>query len=857
MPPPKANNKASGPTVRRPGVGKSSGSQIYLPDRAARKAMLAELEKARQQGLNPEMPGYAQFAEYLGRMQTLDTIMDEFSALDPWGLPKKLTAEQKELLEEAMRKTALAGEDFLEEVKKAAPEKEAQMNKGLSGMVGMLQGILSHDYSTLQNYDPKAAPSSLPELMEKSRVKTIELGATQIKAMGGAQSSRIPMSLVNEKGDKRRGFLTKASPVQFKKQFNAGLDMIIDALEDPNDKMRAQNLLKNYRIAKKLKPDCSDEHAIISLLNANFHDKKRPLNPANLQSVLTMLGVPGKKLGKAKLETLVRQWAPLRSISSFINGADLHLKEGDRVDRRNSAMSAVADLMGRPELLARSTDVRFTDEKGLVAEGTFMDYAKGLDLNSNENLQAFSKVSDEPFESPENLSAKPGAFLRQLSDIQVADYLCGNLDRHFGNLIYQTDENGKLIGVQGIDNDSSFGDTVPKENQQIRSLHTVGNMGVISESTKEKIMNMTPAMLKFALRGKGLSEEQLDAAALRLGQLQKAIREGEAHYTNKPLDKDKPYDEGFLRIVPDKDFEKLTIDGLCPPKEKNNPWQKNLFAEVKHWLPRRLLGARSKGFRFEKDKQLEQKPLKEVETGVTVLNKKLSADKMADSLNGISALVTFRDETKYGGAKKLDDLTEGSRTSKQFDNMAAAAKELAALQKTLRHARDSGVQMTAQEYRHYYERLQEAVRRGEETQQLYMERKMKQRKAKDENSLRGKNDYEQRRIDYAKNMGKSLEQVKKQLQEIEAPEAFLKGREDDVRVQAEQRDLDERKAAMEAVRKLHEEKGLASPEELHASLRSDSPQAREITEKFQQEQEKAKQAAEKAKTEGKPKFPGL
>ena len=99
---------------------------------------------------------------------------------------------------------------------------------------------------------------------------------------------------------------------------------------------------------------------------------------------------------------------------------------------------------------------------------------------------------------------------------------------------------------------------------------------------------MNAAMLKFALRGKGLTEEQLDCAALRLGQLQEAIRKGEEHYKDRDLAADlkqkkektecQAYDEGFLRTVPDEAFKDLSIQRLCDPKPINKQgWRKNRY----------------------------------------------------------------------------------------------------------------------------------------------------------------------------------------------------------------------------------------------------------------------------------------
>ncbi len=40
--------------------------------------------------------------------------------------------------------------------------------------------------------------------------------------------------------------------------------------------------------------------------------------------------------------------------------------------------------------------------------------------------------------------------LQQLSDIEVLDFICGNVDRHMGNLIF-TVENNRIVSVKGVD----------------------------------------------------------------------------------------------------------------------------------------------------------------------------------------------------------------------------------------------------------------------------------------------------------------------------------------------------------------------------------------------------------------------
>ena len=82
--------KKNGQTVSE--VDPSFGPQMNIPNRAERKALLEELEKAHEQGREESIPGYGAYAE---KFKALDRLMDEYSELDPWGLPKELTADQK------------------------------------------------------------------------------------------------------------------------------------------------------------------------------------------------------------------------------------------------------------------------------------------------------------------------------------------------------------------------------------------------------------------------------------------------------------------------------------------------------------------------------------------------------------------------------------------------------------------------------------------------------------------------------------------------------------------------------------------------------------------------------------------
>ncbi len=134
---------------------------------------------------------------------------------------------------------------------------------------------------------------------------------------------------------------------------------------------------------------------------------------------------------------------------------------------------------------------------------------------------------------PKALHGVPPGLLSQnkgfqdIANLQVLDYLCGNYDRHYANMFYQFDRNGKLIGVQGIDNDGAFGVIAKKElgrtGENYLHMTNLSNMKAMPKQTAERLMALDAATLKYALRGFGLSEEELTAAEHRLGFLKQSI----------------------------------------------------------------------------------------------------------------------------------------------------------------------------------------------------------------------------------------------------------------------------------------------------------------------------------------------
>lgn len=116
-----------------------------------------------------------------------------------------------------------------------------------------------------------------------------------------------------------------------------------------------------------------------------------------------------------------------------------------------------------------------------------------------------------------------------LSDLEVVDYITGQVDRHCGN-IFVDPASGK---VTGIDNDMAF----PEKDRALMSAErefkgTENMPRIIDRSTADKIMAIKPEDLRESLKGvtkprtgETLSDAEIDGAVRRLEQLQAAIRD--------------------------------------------------------------------------------------------------------------------------------------------------------------------------------------------------------------------------------------------------------------------------------------------------------------------------------------------
>lgn len=693
--------------------------ELYFPSRANRRRLLAELKQA---AAGADLDANQYYRAYVEALENLDRRMDECSAPDKNGLPRNLSVEDRDRLLEDIVKVGNAGEDL---IITAQNDRKAGLT-AVAPMADRLQSLLARDFEALKEYAPENGPKSLPELQAEARTQTIDLRNRNLGGMSNLQNTRIPMTFVNTKGEKRKGVFTKASHVRVKGQFLDLLERAKAQCDTQEARDELDGFLAKYREANigrakhhvgRIAPETSDDYMVGFL----FHELYTVNENEELSRVDLIAHIPGINwalIPKKVQNTLAKGLTELKdNVSNEINAYGLELPDGARLDNRNTCMSAVASLLGVPDLLAKSVNMKFIGEDGKTTEGTFMDFGKGVDLYKKPKL--FRHVGTYPFSAETR-----GKLFRQLADLQILDHICMNQDRHCGNLLYDLDKEGNVIGIQGIDNDSSFGTTY-------YPARRFNRVKVISGSMAEKLKHITPAMLKFTLRGRGLSPQELDMAATRLNHVKLAIKEKR------------------IQVVPDKAFAKYDIDQLSVNSKE---YGENIFHQMKSFFDPR-----------ERDMDLSFTPLPDQQTPdfgeVSTTSRQSTVGGLKDSLGQVGRLIR-NDETGFR-VEKLSSVMRGS--SPEFKEMIQAARNTAALQqKLLQNKKLQDEQLLFEEGAlEAYEEVNQSYEILRGKAETYLRHKAGP--DGDPATVTGKNDYEQSHIDYARKLLQAVDQYKENL----------------------------------------------------------------------------------------------
>ena len=659
----------------------------------------------------------ADYKQYLASLKSLDTAMDSLYE-EKDGLLPEITEENKKELLDKLITAATAGEMFLKNMKE-----HKEIHSPVTSVVDKLQNTLAKTFVSLKDYNP-SIPKTLKEIHEESKSTTIDLKDRNITALGHMQNSRIPMTIYTANGRSRSGVFTKARNFNFADSIKKGID---DAKAQCGElgKFVLDNMvqtIKNTLVRNKCKKDDNttitghepNEYYFAYLLNGLKvnHEAagKTKMDSGILKSTLNQLGVKVEDISGAALKTLGNAMAPFIKLPTVMNAYYLALPEGSRLDNRNSAMSAVARLLDSSSILARSENMKYIDQNGNRVDGTFMEFAKGLDLGNDGTL--LKHINETPLSMG---SAQRGSFIKSIADLQILDALCLNVDRHPQNMSYIVDKEGNITDTQGFDNDSSFGRGILTTNQ-------VKSFRIISESMATKIKNLTPSMLKFSLRGTGLQEPEINAACRRLNQLKSAI------------------DGKMLRIIKDDKFSEITYADVTPEKNERNLIH-HVLEEVREWT----IARREAQIPFVPytDKPPEL-------TKVSSLERRFTAGGLLDTTEKVAEMLN----SKIPGSR-LSDIDKFGRRSEEFTDMLNAARIIEDMPKTINKIKgfDSKNMLNGGYIpKEAYNTMDLGYNNLRSTISTYLNKKVRERNASSVETLRGKNSYEQKRIDFAKQL---------------------------------------------------------------------------------------------------------
>lgn len=519
--------------------------------------------------------------------------------------------------------------------------------KAIAKMAEKTRKFLTSDLKALTALNASVG-ATLPEALENARTAVINLDTSNVKiAKGGCMSSRIPLSISTKDGHKIEGMFTKTTSYDYASKSNALFQKLMDMtasnitkeffrgflLSNDDVTNNTRKFSRTYSFyASLLEHPKKYESAFALLGDANFLDNREFTyqEVSNIKKFLISKDFMTEALNLYK--------------EHFMNTEKLSIEGGANIDKRNTAMSIVANLFGRSDLLANS--VSMTIGTGQEKQtGTFMEFVKGA-----SDLAHLKK--DDPFfdcEIATGIDRRP--VLKDMADLQVIDYICGNVDRHTGNMLYvfDQDEYGDtyLKGIKAIDNDASFGRR--DLSNGLQRLSNVAGMKVISSSMANLVRKITPATLKLSLKGTGLSDAAINEAVARL----RDVKQGINNQT--------------LEVVDDNEWKDFTLNDLKKTDEAMEAHGHGVFS---------LLAKQ-----FDEDHRAEKfkaTQASNADTGIKLANAEMKNNGKGYELNDAEQ-IKARDGINTV-VQELDAVSKVWFGSTKYKNMLASAK---ALQKEL------------------------------------------------------------------------------------------------------------------------------------------------------------------------------
>ena len=426
-----------------------------------------------------------------------------------------------------------------------------------------MQNFMRKELEALYNYDP-SKNWKLERIIDHARQEEVVLPDDKQEKLGGNLNSREVMGLNGRKGVFTARHSWDSSMETLRERYLKDIDA--DHFPDPQMRsaMQAAAEVLFDKRESVVRPFMLDAYLLDSFTTKFGSAEENFMNRAKVSGAVNALNdafrgknIPeiGRSQGdfaaefRKNLADLLEKCSLLENERSLYETAGI--RHGANIDQRNTAMSVTADLLENPGIIARAHDVRIL-QNGQIREGTFMEWAEGTVAGNN----AENTKSD--FTHPKaNLMTRDA--LQQLADLQVADFISGNTDRHLNNAMFKLvpQKNGELHmkKVTGIDNDLSGGNIRMKDRDDLRHLEKRGqlvfpdNMLMMRQSTANAVLNLTKDTVQAAYRPYLKGNGEIDALWERVKAVQDQLRK-DANYRWKS---DHSLAVGHIRVLADDD----------------------------------------------------------------------------------------------------------------------------------------------------------------------------------------------------------------------------------------------------------------------------------------------------------------
>ncbi|MBR5359531.1 MAG: hypothetical protein IK123_01465, partial [Lachnospiraceae bacterium] len=404
--------------------------------------------------------------------------------------------------------------------------------------VTAIRQILDKDLLAIQDLSSDVK-TTLPAIIRTARTDDVRLMVDEadLKVVGGNSSTRIPMS-INTLAGRAEGFFTEDYRVLPKADMYKALcekyDMKPEAMgmffratgangdfieENFNDAMgrllHAREELEKDGVSRE--DLINDPNRFRTYFDIDFFEiANKDIDQEELMFD-TLAGTPEKR------RVFLDAMDDAMGMADELYGSHIYsnITLGQNIPNRNVGMSRVANLLGMGSLVAKATRMDIKDNDGYVREGVFQEAAQGSDINHLQQNDPLFALGDHP-----ELMDNP-TVLKQIADLQVLDYICGNTDRHQGNMLYQMKEvDGKMqfLGIKGIDNDRSFGCFTSDDARKRGFITPPEMMKVISKSALDSILSLDKEKLTIALKDLHFEDKEIEFCVKRRNDILIAIR---------------------------------------------------------------------------------------------------------------------------------------------------------------------------------------------------------------------------------------------------------------------------------------------------------------------------------------------